>query len=173
VKNYIKNYNGFLNEQDMGMPLDPTADGGTSAPKKEKIWEFIFLDDGKKVSSIGPLQKDYALYTIRESELDAWLNTNIAADMPIIGNENAVSLEKIKKDLKNAITGEAFSLSDLDRQILGKFKNSVKAGIIDGTDSVEKGNILSTITVEFTDDDTPLTTDLAPTFLDVSRSKKH
>ena len=78
----------------------------------------------------------------------------------------------IKKDVKNAIIGEAFSLSDLDRQILGKFKNSVKAGIIDGTDSFEKGNILQTIDVEFTSDNIPLTTELSPTFLDTKHSKK-
>lgn len=176
MKKYIKNYSGFLYEQDMGIPgMDPSADlaAGTESPsKKDNIYEFIFLDDGKKVSSVGPLQKEYSLYTIKESSLDKWLDINIAPDMPIIGDENKTSLEKIKKDIRNAITGEAFSISDIDREVLGKFKNAVKAGTIDGTDSIEKGNVLQTITVEFTNDNIPLTTDLSPTFLDIRKSKK-
>ena len=174
MKNYIKNYTSFLNEQEMGMPgMDPMAGGEAAAPaKKENIYEFIFLEDGKKVTHVGPLQKEYALYSIKESELDKWLDINIAKDMPIIGDQGESSLDKIRKDVKNAIIGEAFSLSDLDRKILGKFKNSVKAGTIDGTDSFEKGNILQTITVEFTSDNVPLTTELSPTFLDTKRCKK-
>jgi hypothetical protein len=175
VNNYIKNYKNFLYEQDMAMPgMDPMADPNAQpAPtKKNSIYEFIFLEDGKKISSVGPLQKEYALYKIKESSLDDWIKTNIAKDMPGLHEEMPSSIDTIKTDIKNAVTGEKSSLSHLDKEILKKFKNSVKAGVIEGTDAIEKGNTLETIIVEFTKKGIPVTADIAPTFLDTRSSKK-
>ena len=179
-KGYIKDFKGFLLiEQDLG--LDAALGGGEAAPaapKKSNIYSFIFLDDGKKISTVGPVQKRYNLYKIKEEELDAWLDKSVNSTREGLQDFSKSKIDKIKQDVKNAITGESFSISDIDRQFLVKFKNDVKAGLVDGTDSVQHYkdkhnkdafNSLETITVEFDNNNIPLTTDLEVTFIDTEK----
>lgn len=178
-RRYIKDFRSFIiNEQDLG--LDAALGGGETpaAPKKKIIYSFIFLNDGKKISTVGPLEKRYNLYKIKENELDTWLNKNIDQKREGLQDFSKSKVDKIKQDVKNAIIGERFSVSDVDRQFLNKFKTDVKAGLIDGTDSVQHFkdkhnkdafNSLETITVEFDNNGIPLTTDLEVTFIDAEK----
>jgi len=181
VKNrYVKDFKDFiLNEQDMGLEAAlGGAESGAPAPKKVNFYSFIFLEDGKKISSVGPLEKRYNLYKIKEQELDTWIDKNISSKRDSAQDFSKAKIDKIKSDVKNAITGERFSISDTDRQFLVKFKNDVKAGLVDGTDSVQHYkdkhnkdafNSLETITVEFDKNNIPLTTDLEVTFLETEK----
>lgn len=181
MKNYVKDFKSFiLNEQDMGM-MDAAlggAEGGAAAPKKVNIYSFIFLGDGKKISTVGPLEKRYNLYKIKEDELDAWIDKSISQDREGLSEFSKTKVDKIKQDVKNAITGERFSISKTDNQFLKKFKRDVKAGLVDGTDSVQHYknkfnktafNSLETITVEFDKHGIPLTTNLEVTFIDTKQ----
>ena len=162
------------------MGLDAALGGGeTAAPApKQKSYTFIFLDDGKKISTTGPLEKRYNLYKIKEAELDEWLDKTVNSKREGLSEFSKTKIDKIKDDVKNAITGERFSISEEDNQILLKFKNDVKAGLITGTDSVQHYkdkhnkdafNSLETITVEFDKNGIPLTTDLEVTFIDTKK----
>lgn len=175
---YIKDYRTFkLNEQDFGLD---TAIGGETppSPKKQKEYSFIFLNDGKKVSTVGPLQKEYNLYRIKEDGLNQWLDKSINKKREDLQDASISKIDKIKNDLRNVITGERFSISKIDNVYLNKFKNDVKAGLIDGTDSVQHYkdkynknafNSLETITVEFDSNNMPLTTNLEVTFIDAEK----
>lgn len=176
-KRYITDFKTFiLNEQDMG--LDAALGGGGEAPAaipKQKSFTFIFLDDGKKISTTGPLEKRYNLYKIKEKELDEWLDKTVSPKREGLTDFSKTKIDKIKEDVKNAIIGERFSISKEDNEILIKFKNDVKAGLITGTDSVQHYkdkhnkdafNSLETITVEFDKNGIPLTSDLEVTFID-------
>lgn len=162
----------------MGLGAALGGEDTAPAPKKIKSYSFIFLSDGKKVSSTGPLQKRYNLYRIRENDLDVWLDKSINKTREKVKDFEKSRIDKIKKDVKNAITGERFSLSEIDQEFLSKFKNDVKAGLVDGTDSLEHYkdrhnrdayNSLETITVEFDKNGIPLTTDLEVTFIDTKK----
>lgn len=176
-KRYISDFKTFiLNEQDLG--LDTAIGGETPPPKKQKEYSFIFLNDGKKVSTVGPLQKEYNLYRIKEDNLNQWLDKSINKKREDLQNASTSKMDKIKNDLRNLITGERFSISKIDSVYLNKFKNDVKAGLIDGTDSVQHYkdkynkdafNSLETITVEFDSNNMPLTTNLEVTFIDAEK----
>lgn len=176
---YIKDYKTFkLNEQDLGLDAALGGETPAAAPKKINTYSFIFLDDGKKISTVGPVQKRYNLYKIKENELDEWLNKSINKDREGLQDFSKSKVDKIKEDVKNAIIGERFSISDIDRKYLNKFKNDVKAGLVNGTDSVQHYkdkhnkdafNSLETITVEFDKNNVPLTTDLEVTFIDTEK----
>jgi hypothetical protein len=178
-KRYIKDFKSFLiNEQDLGLDAALGGETAAPAPKKVKSYSFIFLSDGKKVSSVGPLQKRYNLYRIRETDLDAWLDKSINKTREKLKDFSKTRLDKIKTDVKNAITGERFSLSEIDQEFMSKFKNDIKTGLVDGTDSLEHYkdahnrdafNSLETITVEFDKNGIPLTTDLEVTFIDTKK----
>ena len=179
INKYVKDFNSFIvNEQDMGMGMgmEGGEGGATAAAPKQKFYTFIFLKDGKKISTAGPLEKRYNLYKIKESELDSWIEKNISNKKEKLSDSSKSEIEKVKTDLKNAITGERFSISRLDNSFLKKFKADVKAGLIDGTDSVQHYkdkdnkdafNSLETITVEFDKNKMPVTTELEVTFLDI------
>lgn len=176
MNKYVKDFNSFIvNEQDMGMGMEGEAGGQPAAAPKQKFYSFIFLDDGKKISTTGPLEKRYNLYKIKESELDSWIEKNISDKKEKLKGSSQVEIDKVKSDVKNAITGERFSMSKLDNSFLIKFKADVKAGLIEGTDSVQHYkdvnnkdafNSLETITVEFDKNKIPVTTELEVTFLD-------
>lgn len=180
AKKYVKDFNSFiLNEQDMGMGMGLEGEGQqAAAAPKQKFYSFIFLDDGKKISSTGPLEKRYNLYKIKESELDSWIDKNISSKKEKLSDSSSAEIEKVKTDVKNAIIGERFSISNLDRNFLKKFKADVKAGLIDGTDSVQHYkdknnkdayNSLETITVEFDKNNIPVTTELEVTFIETEK----
>lgn len=178
IRKYVKDFNSFiLNEQDMGLDLGVGAEAETPKPaKKINFYSFIFLKDGKKISTVGPLEKRYNLYKIKETELDEWIDKNISSKKERLSDSSKTEIEKVKLDVKNAIIGERFSISQLDESFLEKFKADVKAGLIEGTDSVQhykdkndkdSFNSLETITVEFDKNGMPLTTELEVTFIDV------
>ena len=179
VKRYIKDFKNFiLIEQDMGMGMGMEEDGQQPAAPKQKFYSFIFLDDGKKISSTGPLEKRYNLYRIKETELDAWIDKSISSKKERLSDTTSTEIDKVKLDVKNAIIGERFSISNIDRSFLKKFKNDVKAGLIDGTDSVQHYkdknnkdayNSLETITVEFDKNNIPVTTELEVTFIETEK----
>ena len=162
----------------MGMGMEGDSGAQAAPTPKQKFFSFIFLEDGKKISTTGPLEKRYNLYKIKESELDAWIEKNISNKKEKLSDSSKTEIEKVKTDLKNSITGERFSMSKLDTSFLRKFKADVKAGLIDGTDSVQHYkdknnkdayNSLETITVEFDKNKIPVTTELEVTFLDTKK----
>lgn len=126
---HIFSFARYLVEQDMGAP----AEGGDTpeAPKKEKVFSFLFIkkgDKGAKKYPDGSSISSIATYSIKESKLKEWLDTNIVSSDKLKMTDPEIKTKK--KSLEQIITGQKTNVSDEERSLLEKFKNAANTGIV-------------------------------------------
>lgn len=155
-KKHILSYSKFLVEQDVmaGLPMDTPA-----APKKEKMYDFIFLDEKhglkKKRYPDGTVSMDFPVFSVSDSQIKEWTNKNIIAD----GKENlSDSTAKLRRDnIISIIKGEKLNISNEDVPFLEKLKNAVITDIF--------GTRRPSVSIVFTKEDEPTTQDVDVTFI--------
>lgn len=121
-KNYIAEQVGGFDEE--GNPIAP-------APV-EKVFSFLFLDDnesGEYVYPDGSSTTSHETYSISETELKNWLESNIVSDENNDKfSDNAIKVKK--KNLLNYISGNKNNISPEDKEFLYKFKSNVLSEIV-------------------------------------------
>lgn len=126
---YVFSYLRYLKEQDMGAPV--TYAGQEAAPKKEKVFTFLFIsekDNTAKKYPDGSSKDDIATYTIKESALKKWLDTNIKSTDDVKMTDSEIGVKK--KALTKIISGEKTTVSPDEKKLLEKFKNAVTSGLV-------------------------------------------
>ena len=161
---FISSYYEFrnkINEQEMGMPMDPTMGGQVAPPApKEEFYYFLFIDHPLKKENVkdyedGGYTKRYTSYKISATELTEWLDKNL---------KNKKDKSVSKEDISNAITGEKFTLTNDEIKFLNKFRQQVILK------HVAEEN--TSVDISFDKNGEPSTQDLTVTFLDTDPSKK-
>ena len=128
---HIKNYIQFLVEQDMGMSAMPGVEG--VAPKKEKPFKFIFLDDiddsmdkAKKYPD-GTKEYSFITYSVMPQALEDWVKKNIlSTDKTKLSDSE---LELRQQNVINIVKGEKLNISDQDTPFIDKLRNAVSTDI--------------------------------------------
>lgn len=156
---HIKNYSQFLVEQDMGMPPMPGAEG--AAPKKEKPFKFIFLDDindsmdkAKKYPD-GTKEYNFATYSVTLTDLEDWVKKNILSTDKTKLSDSELSLRQ--KNIIDIVKGDKVNISDQDTPFIDKLRNAVSTDIF--------GSKEPDTTVLFTKDFLPTTEQIDVTFI--------
>jgi hypothetical protein len=108
-------------------------DGNPIAPAPvDNIYSFLFLEEdetGDYSYPDGSSTKSIQTYTVVESELKDWLESNIVSDEKNNQfTDNAIKVKK--KNLMDYISGNKSNLSPEDREFVYKFKNNVISEIV-------------------------------------------
>lgn len=159
-KTYIKNYLGFLLEQDMGMPPMPGAEPASS-PKPEKPLKFIFLDDiddskehAKKYPD-GTKEYNYNTYSVVLSDLEAWVKKNIVSTDKTKLSDSELELRR--NNVINIVKGDKVNISEKDVPFIDKLRNAVSTDIF--------GSREPDTNVFFTKEQLPTTEQIDVTFI--------
>ena len=157
---HIKNYSDFLVEQDMGMPPMPGAEGA-AAPKKEKPFKFIFLDDiedskdrAKKYPD-GTKEYNFATYSVLLPDLEDWVKKNIVSTDKTKLSDSELELRR--KNVVNVVKGDKLNISDKDIPFIDKLRQAVSTDIF--------GSREPDTNVLFTKDFLPTTEQIDVTFI--------
>ena len=154
---YIKSYSTYLLEQDfgaMGAPAQP-------APKKEKPFHFIFIEDmdsdkakSKKYPD-GSRSVDFPTYSVTSDELSDWVKKNIIAT-----DKNKLTdpvLDIRRNNIIELVKGDKVNISNDDIPFVEKLKNAVATNIF--------GRREPDTNVIFTSDQEPTTDVINVTFI--------
>jgi hypothetical protein len=160
MKKYIQKYSEFLLEQDaltgMGMPAAPAAPAPTI-----KKYEFLFMtgvDDAgtsRRKYPDGSTIIEYPSYSISAEDLSKWMDDNIISTDS--NKLNPSEIEVRKNNILELIKGTKENISNEDLPFIEKLKNAVSANLI--------GKKEPDITVVYTKDGDPTTTDVNVTFI--------
>lgn len=158
MSKYIKSFNNYVFEQDMGMPVDPLAQ--PASPKPEKPMLFLFIDDADTSKAIkkypdGSKSVDLPVYSVTSKDLNNWVDKNIISTDT---NKLTEPVLKLRRDnLKNIVDGNKVNISNDDHPFIEKLKNAVATNIF--------GKREADTTVVFTSDNIPTCDKIDITFI--------
>jgi hypothetical protein len=156
--NYAKSFDDYLSEQ--AIPFGAPAEG---APKKEKVYSFLFIEDDEKPTKKypdGSKSKDFYSYSVTEPDLKKWADTNIVASKGEGISDATLSAKR--ENLIKIVTGEKSDTSKDDEKYLVALKGAVAIG------SLGKKGPTKTVTFQ---KEEPLIDDVDITFIKIKREK--
>ncbi len=155
---YVKSYSKFIFEQAFGA-MDMPAQPQGPAPKKEKPFHFIFIDDLESMDSKkypdGSLTIDFPTYSTTSADLDDWVKKNIVSTDSNKLTDPVIDLRR--KNIIEIVKGNKVNIAKEDIPFIEKLKNAVSTDIFGRREP--DSNII------FTHDGTPTTDDVNVTFI--------
>lgn len=152
MRKYISNYAKFILEQDMGLP---------AAPKPVTRYKFIFIsgkdDEGisKKKYPDGSTNVQYACYSVNDTDITQWADSNIISTDK--GKLNPSELELRRTNLIDIVKGDKVNVSNEDLPYLEKLRRALSTNLV--------GKAEPQVEVVFTKDGIPTTGDINITFI--------
>jgi hypothetical protein len=159
MNKHISTFEKFIFEQDLGMGFPPTQP--TSAPKKEKPFQFLFIEPEfkgalkQKKYPDGSILVEYSSYLISKEDLENWAKKNIVGSDEMTESEAEVKRENIM----NIVSGKKINLADSDMPFLEKLKTACHTGIV-----AKKSHDIPII---FTKSGSPTAEDVDATFINL------
>jgi|688.fasta_scaffold485331_1 hypothetical protein len=164
MKKYIGSYRDFLLEQDLGsVPAIPGE--APTAPKKEKPFTFIFMDDSerddlkKKRYPDGSTEISFPSYALTKTEIEDWVKDNIVSTPDNKLTDSLLDLRR--SNLVDIVSGSKVNIAKEDVPFIEKLKNSLSADLF--------GKKQPNIVVIFAKDGVPTTDDIDVTFIKYSK----
>jgi len=129
---YIKNYLHFITEQALG--IDPmTGEEQKPAPKKDKPFKFLFLDDVDTATNKlkkypdGTHEFNFSTYSVFPKDLDDWLKKNI-----VTTDKNKLTQAEVElrqNNILKILSGDKVNISKEDIPFIDKLKSAVSTDI--------------------------------------------
>lgn len=160
MNKYISSFRNFLLEQDLTGAAVPGATPA-AAPKKEKPYTFIFMDESEKNDlkrkkyPDGSTEVTFPSYALTQSEIEEWAKEHIVSTPDNKLTDSTLDLRR--KNIADIVSGKKVNISKEDTPFIEKLRNALSTDMF--------GKKEPDTVVIFAKDGVPMTDDVDVTFI--------